>query len=119
MPKVQVYLKHAVIDEIKSLVAEDIQAGAHPEEVSFSSKAATLLELGLRVHNLRRSEHAGAGRDDYDKALFQNSLESKILCQFIMKSIAEKDGVDVKTIREKVDRAIEKGLEPFFQSDEE
>ena len=114
MAKVTVYLKNAVIDEIKGLVEEDIQAGAHPEEVSFSSKTSMLLELGLRVYNLRRSEHAGNGRDEFEKLMITGVLEAKYLSQFMAKTLSEMNGVDVSAIKEKVKRTIQNDIEPFF-----
>ncbi|EHI50016.1 relaxosome protein TraM, partial [Aeromonas salmonicida] len=78
---------NAVIDEIKGLVEEDIQAGAHPDEVSFSSKTSMLLELGLRVYNLRRSEHAGSGHDEFDRMLLSGVLEAKYLTQFFNQNV--------------------------------
>jgi cell division protein FtsX len=119
MPKVTVYLKNTVIDEIKSLVEEDIQAGAHPEEVSFSSKTSMLLELGLRVYNLRRSEHVSGGRDDFEKLLITAALEAKYLTQHLTKTISELHGVDVSAVKEKVKKTIEADIEPFFPNIEE
>lgn len=115
MPKVQVYLKHGVIDEIKGLVAEDVEAGANPAEVSFSSKAAMLLELGLRVHNLRRSERVGSGHDDYDRVLMSAALEAKYLTQFLAKTLAEMNNSDITATKERVKANVQEDMEPFFQ----
>ena len=116
MAKVTVYLKNAVIDEIKGLVEEDIQAGAHPDEVSFSSKTSMLLELGLRVYNLRRSEHAGSGHDEFDRMLLSGVLEAKYLTQFLTKTLGEANGIDVAAIKEKVKGPIKNDMEQFFPS---
>lgn len=112
--KVTVYLKNPVIDEIKGLVEEDIQAGAHPEEVSFSSKTSMLLELGLRVYNLRRSEHAGSGRDEFDKLMITSILEAKYLSQFMTKTLSEMNSIDVAAVKERVKRNINNDIEQFF-----
>lgn len=114
MAKVTVYLKNAVIDEIKGLVEEDVQAGAHPEEVSFSSKTSMLLELGLRVYNLRRSEHAGSGRDEFDKLMIMGILEAKYLSQFMTKTLSEMNSIDVAAVKDKVKRNIQNDIEQFF-----
>lgn len=119
MPKVNVYLKTPMINEIKSLVEEDVQAGANPAEVSFSSKASMLLELGLRVYNLRRSEHSSNGRDEFDRVLMEAVLESKYYTQFVTKTLAElKGGVDTTAVKEKVKRNVNEDMEPFFPAEQ-
>ncbi|ARW85440.1 conjugal transfer relaxosome DNA-binding protein TraM [Aeromonas salmonicida] len=114
MPKVTVYLKNTVIDEIKGLVEEDIQAGAHPEEVSFSSKTSMLLELGLRVYNLRRSEHAGNGRDEFDRLLLHSSLESMFLSQHLAAKLVNMEKIEKDALRMSIDRKVAEKMEPFF-----
>lgn len=119
MPKVNVYMKTAMTEEIRALVEEDIQAGANPSEVSFSSKACMLLELGLRVYNLRRSEHAGSSHDEFDRMLMSGVLEAKYLTQFLTKTLGEKNGINVAEIKEKVKGTIKKDMEKFFPSTDE
>ena len=111
MPRVKVYLKHNCIDEIHGLVEEDIQAGANPAEVSFSSKACMLLELGLRVYNLRKSERVGGGHDDFDRLLLQSSLESMFLSQHL---VAKLGNIDKESLRASIDRKVAEKMEPFF-----
>ncbi|MCX6210847.1 MAG: relaxosome protein TraM, partial [Bacteroidetes bacterium] len=114
MPRVQVYLKHNCIDEIHELVEEDIQAGANPAEVSFSSKACMLLELGLRVYNLRRSEHAGSGHDDFDRVLLQTCLESMFLSQHLTAKLGNMKKKKKELLRVSIDRKVAEKMEPFF-----
>lgn len=114
MPKVTVYLKNPVIDEIKGLVEDDIQAGAHPEEVSFSSKTSMLLELGLRVYKIRQSEQVVSGRDDFDRVMMDAALEAKYLTQNLMRIIGEKNGINLPDLKSRVKRSIRHDMEPFF-----
>ena len=111
MPRVQVYLKHNCIDEIHELVEEDIQAGANPAEVSFSSKACMLLELGLRVYNLRRSEHAGSGHDDFDRVLLQTCLESMFLSQHLTAKLGNMEKGEKELLRVSIDRKVAEKME--------
>ena len=114
MPRVQVYLKHNCIEEIHGLVEEDIQAGANPAEVSFSSKACMLLELGLRVYNLRKSERAGSGHDDFDRLLLESSLEAMFLSQHLTARLGNMDKAEKESLRASIDRKIAEKMEPFF-----
>lgn len=114
MPRVQVYLKHNCIEEIHGLVEEDIQAGANPAEVSFSSKACMLLELGLRVYNLRRSEHTSTGHDDFDRLLLQSCLESMFLSQHLTAKFGNMDKAEKESLRASIDRKVAEKMEPFF-----
>lgn len=116
MPRVQIYLKHNCIEEIHGLVEEDIQAGANPAEVSFSSKACMLLELGLRVYNLRRSEQAGSGHDEFDRMLLAAALEAKYLTQNLTRIVGEANGIDVAALKERVKGTIKSDMEHFFPS---
>lgn len=116
MPKVNVYMKTAMTEEIRALVEEDIQAGANASEVSFSSKACMLLELGLRVYRLQRSEKAGSGHDEFDRMLMSSALEACYLAQFLTKTLGESNGINVAEIREKVKSTIKKDMEQFFPS---
>lgn len=119
MPKVNVYMKTSMTDEIRALVEEDIQAGANPSEVSFSGKACMLLELGLRVYNLRRSEHAGSSHDEFDRVIMSGVLEAKYLTQFLTKTLSEKNGINVAEIKEKVKGKIKKDMDQFFPSNDD
>lgn len=114
MPKVNVYMKTAMTDEIRVLVEEDIQAGANPAEVSFSSKACMLLELGLRVYKLQRSENATGGHDDFDKVMMAGVLEAKYLTQFLTKTLGQMNNIDVEEVKGKVKALIKHDMEPFF-----
>lgn len=114
MPRVQVYLKHNCINKIHELVQEDIQAGANPAEVSFSSKACMLLELGLRVSNLQRSEHAGSGHDDFDRVLLQTCLESMFLNQHLTAKLGNMEKGEKDLLRASIDRKVAEKMAPFF-----
>lgn len=102
------------MEEIKKLVDDEINAGANPTEVSFSSKACMLLELGLRVYKIRQSEQVDSGRDDFDKLLLKASLESMFFSQFLAAKLGNMEKSEKDSLRASIDRKVAKEMEPFF-----
>lgn len=102
------------MEEIKKLVDDEINAGANPTEVSFSSKACMLLELGLRVYKIRQSEQVGSGRDEFDQIMFESVLETMYLAQHLTKTIAGMNNTGTAEIKATVKGLVKNKAAKFF-----
>lgn len=118
MPKVNVYMKNNMVEEIKKLVDDEIESGANPTEISFSSKACMLLELGLRVYKIRQSEQVDSGYDEFDRVMMDSVLEAKYLTQNLMRIIGEKNGINLPDLKARVKNSIRHDMEPFFHEED-
>ncbi|MEA9392682.1 relaxosome protein TraM [Acerihabitans sp. TG2] len=56
MGRLGIYLKDKIESEIRDIVQLEIQKGAEPKDVSFSSTCNELLRLGLIMHKAKNSE---------------------------------------------------------------
>ena len=79
MAKIQVYVNDNVSEKINAIAVQRRAEGAKEKDISYSSIASMLLELGLRVYEaqLERKE-SGFNQMAFNKAL----LESVIKTQF-------------------------------------
>lgn len=84
MAKIQVYVNDNVSEKINAIAVQRRAEGAKDKDISYSSIASMLLELGLRVYEaqLERKE-SGFNQMAFNKAL----LESVIKTQFSVNKI--------------------------------
>lgn len=84
MAKIQVYVNDNVSEKINAIAVQRRAEGAKEKDISYSSIASMLLELGLRVYEaqLERKE-TGFNQMAFNKAL----LESVIKTQFSVNKI--------------------------------
>lgn len=77
MAKIQVYVNDNVAGKINSIAAQRREEGAKEKDISYSSIASMLLELGLRVYEAQM-ERKGSG--------FNQVLFNKILLEGVLKT---------------------------------
>ena len=84
MAKIQVYVNYNVSEKINAIAVQRRAEGAKEKDISYSSIASMLLELGLRVYEaqLERKE-SGFNQMAFNKAL----LESVIKTQFSVNKV--------------------------------
>ncbi|MBZ7306533.1 conjugal transfer relaxosome DNA-binding protein TraM [Klebsiella oxytoca] len=84
MAKIQVYVNDNVSEKINAIAVQRRAEGAKEKDISYSSIASMLLELGLRVYEaqLERKE-TGFNQMAFNKAL----LESVIKTQFSVNKV--------------------------------
>lgn len=84
MAKIQVYVNNSVSEKINAIAVQRRAEGAKEKDISYSSIASMLLELGLRVYEaqLERKE-SGFNQMAFNKAL----LESVIKTQFSVNKV--------------------------------
>lgn len=84
MAKIRVYVNDSVSEKINAIAVQRRAEGAKEKDISYSSIASMLLELGLRVYEaqLERKE-SGFNQMAFNKAL----LESVIKTQFSVNKV--------------------------------
>ncbi|HBT5240578.1 Relaxosome protein TraM (plasmid) [Klebsiella electrica] len=84
MAKIQVYVNDNVSEKINAIAVQRRAEGAKEKDISYSSIASMLLELGLRVYEaqLERKE-SGFNQMAFNRAL----LESMVKTQFTVNKV--------------------------------
>ncbi|CAD5879976.1 relaxosome protein TraM [Escherichia coli] len=126
MAKIQVYVNENVSEKINAIAAQRRAEGAKEKDVSYSSIASMLLELGLRVYEAQMERKESA---------FNQTEFNKLLLEYVVKtqsSVAKILGIEslsphvagnpkfeyanmVEDIREKVSSEMER----FFPKNDE
>lgn len=75
MAKLQVYASDEVADKINAIVEKRRAEGAKERDVSFSSVATMLVELGLRVYEAQMERK----ESEFNQALFNKTLLENVL----------------------------------------
>lgn len=85
MPKIQVYVNNAALEKINDIVEEKRQGGASVQDVSISSTASMLIELGIRVYciQLERGQ-GGFNQAEFNRTMLEymvktNSISNELL----------------------------------------
>ena len=78
MARVQAYASDEVAEKINSIVEKRRAEGAKQKDVSFSSVASMLLELGLRVYEAQMErKESGFNQTEFNKLLLENVLKTQ------------------------------------------
>ncbi|EHG8285279.1 relaxosome protein TraM [Klebsiella oxytoca] len=78
MARVQAYASDEVAEKINSIVEKRRAEGAKEKDVSFSSVASMLLELGLRVYEAQMErKESGFNQTEFNKLLLENVLKTQ------------------------------------------
>ena len=78
MARVQAYASDEVAEKINSIVEKRRAEGAKEKDVSFSSVASMLLELGLRVYEAQMErKESGFNQTQFNKLLLENVLKTQ------------------------------------------
>ena len=84
MAKIQVYVNDKVAEKINAIAVQRRAEGAKEKDISYSSIASMLLELGLRVYEAQMErKESGFNQMAFNKAL----LESVIKTQFTVNKV--------------------------------
>ncbi|HCE8859336.1 TPA: relaxosome protein TraM [Klebsiella michiganensis] len=78
MARVQAYASDEVAEKIQMIVEKRKAEGAKEKDVSFSSVASMLLELGLRVYEAQmQRKESGFNQTEFNKVLLENVLKTQ------------------------------------------
>ncbi|MRT06059.1 conjugal transfer relaxosome DNA-binding protein TraM [Ewingella americana] len=126
MAKLQVYASDEVADKINAIVEKRRAEGAKERDVSFSSVATMLVELGLRVYEAQMErKESGFNQTLFNKTMLENVLKTQLITSKLlgMTSLSPHlEGNDkfifkdmVATIREDVEEMVSQ----FFPKDDD
>ncbi|MCM7239230.1 relaxosome protein TraM [Enterobacter bugandensis] len=125
MAKIQVYVNDNVSEKINAIAVQRRAEGAKEKDVSYSSIASMLLELGLRVYEAQMERKtSGFNQMLFNKTILENILKTQFTTSKLlgMTSLSPHlDGNDkfifkemVKCIREDVEDIVSQ----FFPEEE-
>ncbi len=78
MARVQAYASDEVAEKINAIVEKRKAEGAKDKDVSFSSVASMLLELGLRVYEAQMErKDSGFNQTEFNKMLLENVIKTQ------------------------------------------
>ena len=78
MARVQAYASDEVAEKINAFVEKRKAEGAKDKDVSFSSVASMLLELGLRVYEAQMErKESGFNQAEFNKMLLENVIKTQ------------------------------------------
>uniref|UniRef100_UPI003D955091 conjugal transfer relaxosome DNA-binding protein TraM n=1 Tax=Klebsiella michiganensis TaxID=1134687 RepID=UPI003D955091 len=84
MAKIQVYVNDNVSEKINAIAVQRRAEGAKEKDISYSSIASMLLELGLRVYEAQMErKESGFNQMAFNRAL----LESMVKTQFTVNKV--------------------------------
>lgn len=84
MAKIQVYVNDNVAEKINAIAVQRRAEGAKEKDISYSSIASMLLELGLRVYEVQMErKESGFNQMAFNRAL----LESMVKTQFTVNKV--------------------------------
>ena len=85
MARVQAYASDEVAEKIQMIVDKRKAEGAKEKDVSFSSVASMLLELGLRVYEAQmQRKESGFNQTEFNKVLLENVIKTQFAISKIL-----------------------------------
>lgn len=126
MARVQAYPSDEVVDKINAIVEKRRAEGAKEKDISFSSVATMLLELGLRVYEAQMErKESGFNQKEFNKVLLENVMKtqftiSKVLAMdSLSPHINGDDRFDFKSMVMNIRDDAREVVESFFPSQDE
>ncbi len=126
MARVQAYPGDEVVDKINAIVEKKRAEGAKEKDISFSSVATMLLELGLRVYEAQMErKESGFNQTEFNKVLLENVMKtqftiSKVLAiDSLSPHINGDDRFDFKSMVMNIRDDAREVVERFFPSQDE
>ena len=126
MARVQAYPSDEVVDKINAIVEKRRAEGAKEKDISFSSVATMLLELGLRVYEAQMErKESGFNQKEFNKVLLENVMKtqftiSKVLAMdSLSPHINGDDRLDFKSMVMNIRDDAREVVERFFPSQDE
>ncbi|HID8728895.1 TPA: conjugal transfer relaxosome DNA-binding protein TraM [Enterobacter hormaechei] len=126
MARVQAYPSDEVVDKINAIVEKRRAEGAKEKDISFSSVATMLLELGLRVYEAQMErKESGFNQKEFNKVLLENVMKT----QFTISKVLAMDSLsphingdhrfDFKSMVMNIRDDAREVVERFFPSQDE
>lgn len=79
MAKIQVYVNDNVADKINAIAVQRRAEGAKEKDISYSSIASMLLELGLRVYEAQMErKESGFNQTLFNKIILEGVLKTQL-----------------------------------------
>lgn len=126
MARVQAYPSDEVVDKINAIVEKRRAEGVKEKDISFSSVATMLLELGLRVYEAQMErKESGFNQAEFNKVLLENVMKtqftiSKVLAMdSLSPHIKGDDRFDFKSMVMNIRDDAREVVERFFPSQDE
>ena len=126
MARVQAYASDEVAEKIQMIVEKRKAEGAKEKDVSFSSVASMLLELGLRVYEAQmQRKESGFNQTEFNKVLLENVLKtqfaiSKVLAMdSLSPHIKGDERFDFKSMVLNIKDDAKEVVDRFFQEQDE
>ena len=126
MARVQAHPSDEVVDKINAIVEKRRAEGAKEKDISFSSVATMLLELGLRVYEAQMErKESGFNQKEFNKVLLENVMKtqftiSKVLAMdSLSPHIKGDDRFDFKSMVMNIRDDAREVVERFFPSQDE
>lgn len=125
MARVQAYASDEVAEKINAIVEKRRAEGAKDKDVSFSSVASMLLELGLRVYEAQMErKDSGFNQTEFNKVLLENVIKtqftiSKILAiDSLSPHIKDDERFDFRSMVMNIREDAKEVIERFFPDTE-
>lgn len=121
MARVQAYASDEVAEKIYAIVEKRRAEGAKDKDVSFSSVASMLLELGLRVYEAQMErKESGFNQTEFNKVLLENAIKtqftiSKVLAMASLSPhVKDDERFDFKSMVMNIREDAKEVIERFF-----
>lgn len=126
MAKIQVYVNENVSEKINTIAAQRRAEGAKEKDVSYSSIASMLLELGLRVYEAQMERKESAfNQTEFNKLLLEcvvktQSTVAKILgIESLSPHVSGNPKFEYANMVEDIKEKVSSEMERFFPKNDE
>ncbi|EGH1223402.1 conjugal transfer relaxosome DNA-binding protein TraM [Escherichia coli] len=126
MAKIQVYVNENVSEKINTIAAQRRAEGAKEKDVSYSSIASMLLELGLRVYEAQMERKESAfNQTEFNKLLLEcvvktQSTVAKILgIESLSPHVSGNPKFEYANMVEDIREKVSSEMERFFPKNDE
>ena len=126
MAKIQVYVNENVSEKINAIAAQRRAEGAKEKDVSYSSIASMLLELGLRVYEAQMERKESAfNQTEFNKLLLEcvvktQSTVAKILgIESLSPHVSGNPKFEYANMVEDIREKVSSEMERFFAKNDE
>ncbi|EAS8281879.1 conjugal transfer relaxosome DNA-binding protein TraM [Escherichia coli] len=126
MAKIQVYVNENVSEKINAIAAQRRAEGAKEKDVSYSSIASMLLELGLRVYEAQMERKESAfNQTEFNKLLLEcvvktQSSVAKILgIESLSPHVSGNPKFEYANMVEDIREKVSSEMERFFPKNDE
>lgn len=128
MPRHHIYMKQKTLEGIREIVDKRIAEGASTAEVNMSSVGAELLEIGLRVTQVKEKKEAEQGSNDegltqdelFKKRLLEECVKARLSVQGVLEMMFSLEEIKIDSrynyneLKERYIGACNKTLEGYF-----